>query len=238
MFNQTIFLTTLRQELKKLSNPQVQKSYFRFFKEPVKFYGIPSTAVQKIAKEKFQEIKTLDKNIIFWLCEELFKSDYSEESFIASNLTYALKKQFQPEDFTTFAWWIQKYINNRAKCDTFCNHTLGDFIQQYPQYISELKKRTRSSNRRVKRAAAVTFIIPAKQGKFLNDIFQIADSLLMDTDDMVQKWYGWMLKVASQVHEKKVFEYVMKHKATMPRTALRYAIEKMPKALKVEAMKK
>jgi len=238
MDNQIKFLTTLRQELKKLSTPHVQESAHRFFKEPVKFYGVSSPIVQKIAKEKFQEIKNLDKRTLFWLCEELFKSDYSEEAFIACHRSYAMRKQYQPEDFIIFTWWIQKYINNRAKCDTFCNHTVGEFIQQYPQYVSELKKRTKSSNRRVKRAAAVTFIVPAKQGKFLDDIFQIADALLLDTDDMVQKWYGWMLKAASQSHEKKVFAYVMKHKKNMPRTALRYAIEKMPKSLKIEAMKR
>ena len=55
---------------------------------------------------------------------------------------------------------------------------------------------------------------------------------------MVQKGYGWMLKVASQAHLQEVFDYVMKHKAVMPRTALRYAIEKMPPELKSEAMKK
>jgi 3-methyladenine DNA glycosylase AlkD len=55
---------------------------------------------------------------------------------------------------------------------------------------------------------------------------------------MVQKGYGWMLKVASQAHEKKVFDYVMKNKKVMPRTALRYAIEKMPKSLKDKAMAK
>ena len=115
---------------------------------------------------------------------------------------------------------------------------MGEFIEQYPHYITELKKRTKSSNRRVKRAAAVTFIIPARRGKFLTDIFEIADALLIDPDDMVQKGYGRMLKVASQAHQKKVFDYVMKHRTTMPRTALRYAIEKMPKYLKVQAMKK
>lgn len=47
-----------------------------------------------------------------------------------------------------------------------------------------------------------------------------------------------MLKVASNKHENEVFDYVIKHKSVMPRTALRYAIEKMDKSLKAEAMKK
>jgi len=65
MFNQILFLSTLRQELKKMSNPHVQKSALRFFKEPVKFYGISSASIQKIAKQRFQEIKNLDKKTIF-----------------------------------------------------------------------------------------------------------------------------------------------------------------------------
>ena len=82
------------------------------------------------------------------------------------------------------------------------------------------------------------FRSPARQGKFLNDILEIADILLLDGDDMVQKGYGWMLKVASQKHQKAVFEYVVANKALMPRTALRYAIEKMPSELKKLAMGK
>jgi 3-methyladenine DNA glycosylase AlkD len=55
---------------------------------------------------------------------------------------------------------------------------------------------------------------------------------------MVQKGYGWMLKEASKPHQKEVFDFVMMHKSVMPRTALRYAIEKMPPELKVRAMEK
>lgn len=231
-------LSNLRKQLQQLSDEKTREIAHRFFKEPILVYGVKSASVQKLAKDTRKEIKDLDKQTIFWLCESLFQSDYCEESFIASAWTYELRKQYQPEDFSIFTKRIEKYINNRAKCDTFCNHTMGECITQYPSYLAELKKRTKSPNRRVKRAAAVTLIIPAKKGKFLADVFQIADALLLDPDDMVQKGYGRMLKVASQAHQQEVFAYVMTRKATMPRTALRYAIEKMPLAMKAQAMTK
>ena len=90
----------------------------------------------------------------------------------------------------------------------------------------------------MRRAAAVSLIVPAKKGLFLKDVFEIADKLLVDKDDMVQNGYGWMLKVSCQKHEEEVFDYVMANKTLMPRTALRYAIEKMPADLKKLAMEK
>jgi len=78
----------------------------------------------------------------------------------------------------------------------------------------------------------------ARKGKFLKDIFEIANTLLSDPDDLVQKGYGWMLKAAGEAHQKEVFDYVMEKKQVMPRTAFRYAIEKMPEELKEKAMEK
>jgi 3-methyladenine DNA glycosylase AlkD len=135
-------------------------------------------------------------------------------------------------------------VNNWADCDTLCNHTVGTFVMMYPEYVRELKNWAKSTGRWVKRAAAVSLIIPARKGMFLNDIFEIADILLPDKDDMVQKGYGWMLKAASETYhkndsyQKAVFDYVMAKKAVMPRTALRYAIEKIPQELRMEIMKK
>ena len=142
------------------------------------------------------------------------------------------------EDLAVFRRWIDTYITNWASCDGFCNHTVGDFIEQFPDYVDELKSWTQSDNRWMRRAAAVSLIVPAKHGKFLKESIEIAGLLLTDTDDMVQKGYGWLLKEASRKHTSEVFTYVMKNKKVMPRTALRYAIELMPKELKAEAMKK
>lgn len=228
----------IRKELKKNSDEKTKASGKRFFKEAVKLYGVKSAIVSKIAREYFQQIKDKSKPEIFNLCEALWQSGYMEESFVACHWSYRIHKQYEPQDFRIFERWTDKYISNWASCDTFCNHAIGSFVEMYPEYLSRLLIWAKSKNRWVRRAAAVSLIVPGKQGKFLPEIFQIADMLLLDEDDLVQKGYGWMLKVASQAHQKKVFDYVMKHKDVMPRTALRYAIEKMPQELKIKAMKK
>lgn len=228
----------IRRELKKNADKKTKESGERFFKEKIKLYGVKTAVVGKIGKEYFKEIKDKSKKDIFDLCEKLWQSGYMEESFIACNWSYYVRKKYEPKDFQVFEKWINKYVSNWAACDTFCNHTVGEFIEMYPKYLSNLKKWTKSENRWVRRAAAVSLIVPGKRGKFLKDIFKIADLMLLDGDDMVQKGYGWMLKVASQAYEKPVFDYVMKNKKTMPRTALRYAIEKMSHNLKAKAMAK
>jgi len=172
------------------------------------------------------------------LCEELFRSDYGEEAFIAAEWAYRMHKSYEPADFAVFERWVEKYVNNWAKCDTLCNHAVGAFIEKYPEYVKKLKGWAKSGNRWVRRASAVTLILPARNGKFLDDVFELSDILLRDEDNLVQKGYGWMLKEASKAYQQHVFDYIMKHKKDMPRTALRYAIEKMPQKLRKKAMKK
>jgi 3-methyladenine DNA glycosylase AlkD len=231
-------LEDIREELEQLADPIIRKSSERFFKEPVKTFGLKTSEVSRIAKENFKTIKQFDKNEIFMLCETLWQSGYMEESFIACNWSYMLNGKYEPADFDIFERWVHNYVSNWASCDTLCNHTIGAFIDKYPEYIDKLKTWAKSPNRWVRRAAAVSLIIPARRGRFLVDIFEIANILLLDTDDLVQKGYGWMLKAASESHQMEVFEFVVKHKSIMPRTSLRYAIEKMPKEMRLKAMEK
>lgn len=231
-------IENLRSELKQNADEKTRNTGERFFKEEVKLYGIKSAIVGSISKAHYRSIEVKSKSHIFSLCDELWKSGMLEESFVACNWSHFIHKQFEQSDFEVFEKWVDNYITNWASCDTFCNHTVGDFIVMYPAYLSGLKKWAKSSNRWMKRASAVSLIVPARKGKFLSDIFEIADILHSDKDDMVQKGYGWMLKSASQAHQKEVFDYVVRKKATMPRTSLRYAIEKMPAELKAIAMAK
>lgn len=230
----------VRQILRERVDPKTLQTSGHFFKpgEQAKVYGVRMNEVSKIAKEFSKEVSTLPKAEIFALCEELWQSGYLEEAVVACECAYALRKQYEPEDFEVFEHWLSAYVDNWASCDTLCNHTIGTFIEQYPQYLSRLKVWTASENRWVRRGAAVTLIIPARKGLFFEDILEIATTLLHDQDDLVQKGYGWMLKAASEAYQERVFDFIVCHKATMPRTALRYAIEKMPADMRAEAMKK
>ncbi len=229
---------SIRQELIRSSDEKTIKTSQHFFKEKILTYGVKVPLVGKIAKEHFKLIKHLPKKEILNLCSQLWATGYLEDSFIACNLSYFIHKDYDASDFNIFESWVEKHVNNWASCDTLCNHTIGTIVEQYPELISRLKAWTLSSNRWTRRAAAVTLIIPGRKGLFLDEIFEIASILLLDSDDMVQKGYGWMLKSASQAHQAEVFDFVMRHKSVMPRTALRYAIEKMPAEMKARAMTK
>jgi 3-methyladenine DNA glycosylase AlkD len=231
-------IENVRIDLIRNSDEKAKQSGERFFKEEIKLYGMKSSVTKQISKDHYKALPDKNKSQVFVLCEDLWQSGYIEESFIACDWSYNVHKNYEPTDFEVFERWVKRYINNWASCDTFCNHSVGTFIEMYPDYLSRLKKWARSDNRWVKRASAVSLIVPARKGKYLTDIFEIADILHADRDDMVQKGYGWMLKSASKPHQEDVFDYVIRKKATMPRTALRYAIEKMPQDLKALAMAK
>jgi len=231
-------INKIRNQLEESIDVKTKEKSQGFFKEKIEFYGVKIPVVNKISKDSFKDIEAFDKAEIFRLIEILWQSGILEESFIACNWTYSLRQNFQPNDFEIFKNWIDLYINNWASCDTFCNHSVGVFIQMYPDFLMELKKFTKSKNRWMRRASAVSLIIPARKGLFLDTIFEITDNLFLDKDDLVQKGYGWMLKAASESHQQEVFDYIMKKKSVMPRTSLRYAIEKMPIEMRKQAMDK
>lgn len=226
----------IRGELRDSSSEEFMESGKRFFKEEVRLYGVRTPVVNGIAKKYIGPIKSLPKTEMFSLCEELWRSGMLEECFIACNWVYANRDRYDVGDFSVMERWVETYVDNWATCDTFCNHSVGFMVESYPALVERLKVWTGSPNRWVRRASAVSLIVPAKKGLFKGEVFQIADILMTDGDDMVRKGYGWLLKVTCEKHQDEVFDYVMERRDVMPRTSLRYAIEKMPKDMRVQAM--
>lgn len=223
-------------------NANVDRVYkagaIRFFKEPVNPIGVRTPITRKIAAKHWKLVKGLSKAELFDVCEALMKRGTMEETLIAFAWLRKVEKKLEATDFKVFERWLKTYVSNWAHCDEFCTHALGSLIYQFPQLKKKTFTWTRSKNRWLRRAAAVTLIYPFRQPKpDLDFIFRVADALLEDEDDLVQKGYGWMLKVAADHNRSEVFDYVMTRKDRMPRTALRYAIEKMPRKMREQAMK-
>lgn len=234
---QNKIISKIQKELGGNIDIEYKKGACNFFKEKINPMGARLPKVRKISAKYFPEIKNLNKKDIFVLCEKLL-SGYDEEKTIAFDWARRIGKQYTKNDFKIFEGWLKKYVSNWAACDDLSYHVLGYCIFQFPEYLPELKKWAQSKNRWLRRASAVTMIYSNRKNKYIDEAFEIADILFNDSDDLVQKGYGWMLKEISNLYPQKVFEYVMARKENMPRTALRYAIEKLPKDYKVKAMTK
>ncbi|MDR2512032.1 MAG: DNA alkylation repair protein [Bacteroidales bacterium] len=242
----------IRNLLLKKSDEKIARGAQRFFKNEINALGVKAKDVDDIAKNFYKEnLKDQPKQAIFDLAEMLFQSKFLEENGIACQFVIISKKCYEKNDIFVFERWIDKYVSNWAICDSFCNHAVGEIVEKFPGHIEILKKWSLSENLWLRRASAVSLIIPSRKGLFLKEILEISSNLLIDKEDMVQKGYGWLLKAASMTEtmakgdgktKKKNFDtilnFILNNKSVMPRTSLRYVIEKMPEDVRRLAMDK
>jgi 3-methyladenine DNA glycosylase AlkD len=88
-----------------------------------------------------------------------------------------------------------------------------------------------------RRAAAVSLVVPARRGFYLDDVFRVAEPLMTDADDLVRKGVGWLLKEASRQHPGEVVEFLLRWRDRTSRVVLRYACELMPPATRDRVLK-
>lgn len=226
--NQEEVILKIRKELKASVDLKYKKGECRYFKEKIKPIGVRSAVVRDITQKYFLLLKKEWKYEDFVkLGEKLLSDGWFEEIGIAFSFMEHLSDQFTQESFYLFEDWLNKYVSNWANCDQLSNHLIGDVVEKYPKYINNLVKWTKSKNRWVRRSSAVSLIIPAKKGLFLKEVFKIAENLMEDEDEMVQKGVGWLLKEASRKHEEEVVKFLLKWKSKTSRLVLRYATEKV-----------
>lgn len=231
-------MAELGREFERRADAKYRESVQRFFREPVELAGVPTPVFRKIESEFYQRVRGLPKAPLFKLCDELLAVGRMEETGIAFAWAWRRRRELGPSDFRVFERWVRQHVTNWGACDSLCCRALGDLLVRFPALAPKVLVWTGSRGRWVKRASAVALIPGVRKGMFLDQALATAERLLLDPDDMVQKGYGWLLKVVADRDRPRVFAYVMSKRATMPRTALRYAIEKMPAEMRSKAMER
>jgi 3-methyladenine DNA glycosylase AlkD len=221
------------EQLKSHSSKEVALGMKRYFKQNPDdvFIGVRMGEVFKLAKE-FSEME-LDE------VEKLLESEIHEARVGAvSILDYlARKKKTTPEKRKEiFDLYLRRHdrIDNWDLVDRAAIYVIGGYLADKDRSI--LYKLAKSKNmweRRTSIIATAYFMMKLKE---VDDTFKIAEILIDDKEDLIHKATGWMLRLAGGVDEKKLFRFLDKHAATMPRTALRYALEKVDKKNKEHYM--
>lgn len=235
----TSAIEQLRRETGRYDKPKYRKNYQRFFKEKLaQPESIALNYLRKISATVYREYRNRPISEKLAICEALLEdgSDYSR--FFAFDWAQKSVKQCGSEEFKRFERWLKTRVNNWAVCDQLCCGVIGELVAINPPLVSKTRKWAKSKNRWLRRASAVALIPGLRESIDIREGLATANLLLADDDDMVRKGCGWLLKEASNRFQDEVFAYIMKNRARMSRTTLRYAIEKLPAGMKKRAMGK
>ncbi|HSV31706.1 MAG TPA: DNA alkylation repair protein [Atribacteraceae bacterium] len=201
-----------------------------------RYYGVRVPLIRSLAREYFAAIQPFPMEERLALCSLLLAEDFHELKITAYQWVEQSKRYLEEKHLPVLEGWLKTYTYDWSDCDDICTNVLGEFFLKYPSKASRCREWALSKNLWVRRAAAVSLIKPLRRGNLLSLCLDIADLLLQDSENLVQKGYGWMLKEASKARPDEVYAFVTARIGTMPRTAYRYALEKFPHELRVRAL--
>lgn len=222
-------LDNIRKDLKKRADKKKAGILQGFFKtcpgeyaEGDVFLGITVPVLRKFA-EKYEDLALNDTL-------RLLKSDIHEErllSLLILILKYRKSNVAGKEKIYNLYLKYTKYINNWDLVDATAQHIIGDYL--YGRDKEPLYKLAKSAllwERRISILATFNFI----KKRYFNDTLKIAEILLRDKHDLIHKAAGWMLREVGSRDMAAEEVFLGKYAGVMPRTMLRYAIEKFPEA--------
>jgi len=216
--------------LKAAGNPDRAAQSRIFFKdyEDVRFYGLAVPEARAVEREFFASVKgawTLEDAL--HLCDLLIRERELEAKQVGIEVLARFKRKFTPALLETIKGWLaDNHCSNWATTDGLCSALLAPLVQKHPELIAELKRWTREENLWVRRASAVPLTGMAGRGQHLDDAYEIAEALLGYPEDLIHKATGWLLRDAGKTDAQRLEAFLLRHGPRIPRTALRYAIEK------------
>ncbi len=185
------------------------------FKLAIEFNGMPIAEIEKLMESPIHEVRAGAISIM-------------DKESRSKKITEERRKEF-------YELYMRRHdrVNNWDLVDLGCLYMTGSYLYDKPHTI--LYKLARSKNIWERRTAILTTCYFLRKGD-TTDTFRIAEMLVNDKEDLIHKATGWMLRFAGDKDKKKLAAFLDKHAATMPRTLLRYSIEKLDKKQKEHYM--
>jgi len=234
-------LLKIQNELKSLADPKQAQNLQRFFKtgkgeyaQGDVFYGIKVPVTRGIAKKHGKEVSLEE-------AEELLHSKIHEERLCALLILiqkFESKETAPAKQKELFDFYLAntKYINNWDLVDLSSHEIVGAYLFSRPKERNVLKKLAKSELLWERRIAMVSCYYFIYRKEFAEPI-EVAETLLNDEQDLMHKAVGWMLREIGKRDLGLLEGFLKKHYKEMPRTMLRYSIEKFPEVKRKKYLK-
>jgi 3-methyladenine DNA glycosylase AlkD len=223
-----------RAALRAAADPRVARSQKRFFKpwERISLYGLKTPEVKRIEREVYAHVRkswAFAEALVF--CDLLMRDRHLESKSVGLSLLERYHRQFEQDLLATAHGWLEDGLcDNWAVTDDLSTGVLWRLLERFENIAGQFGKWRQSRNFWVRRASVVVFVKCAGKGRHLDRIYRSVTALLPDSHDLIHKACGWLLREAGKADARRLEKYMLKHGPAIPRTTLRYAIERFPNA--------
>jgi 3-methyladenine DNA glycosylase AlkD len=221
----------VRQALGRLARPSPGFDASRYFRDAggLQFLNIGTERVRAMARDVVRGHPDWSVNEAARFADMLIRDRHLEVKGIAVEVLSRYRRTFTPSLLRSWKGWLATgYASNWATTDAICGLLIGPLVLEYPRLAKELASWTRHPSLWVRRASAVGLIPLARKGQALVQTYGVARQLHRDSEDLIQKAVGWTLREAGKTDMARLERYLIQHGARIPRTTVRYAIEKFP----------
>jgi 3-methyladenine DNA glycosylase AlkD len=202
----------------------------RYFKEPVNYYGVDYGWFKEWKADFLESLRpgwTVDDAVRF--CEIVLEDDHMESRGIGYQVVGEFVEGAGPELLEKVKSWLEGFCGNWGLVDNLAPSVLTPLLRKHPELAGEVKSWASSPNQWVRRGSAVGFVDLVGEEPFKDDPYEVATALQGDEEDLTRKAVGWLLREAGKVDRDRLEAYLLEQGPKVPRTTLRYAIEKFPK---------
>lgn len=226
--------------LEARADPERAEGGKKFFKsdEEIRLLGIRAPEIRKLSQELYSLVKPhWTEEQAVELCALMLPNKYLEAKAFCILILERFVKDLDKKHFFLIKKWIENhYSSNWATLDTLCSRVLSPFLEDNPGYVGEVLGWADSKNMWLRRASIVSFVKPARRGKYVGMIHKAAEKLFSDQEDLIQKANGWILRESGKTDMDRLERFLLKNGEKIPRTTLRYAIERFPEKKRKEIL--
>jgi 3-methyladenine DNA glycosylase AlkD len=221
-----------KRALARMGRPAGDFDSSRYFRGPgdLGFYNVGTAAMRGLARSihaQHQAVWSIDEAMAF--ADTLIEDRHLEVKGVGIELVARYRRDFTPRLLRSWKRWLARnHSANWATTDAICGALIGPLILAHPGLDAGLRVWARDRNMWVRRASIVGLIPRARRGESLDLVYDIARHLHADPEDLIQKAVGWGLREAGKTDMARLERYLRANGASIPRTTLRYAIERFP----------
>ena len=220
--------------MRSQENKKRAEGMMAFFKTGEGQYGHGDIFLGCWTTPQMQEFAKIHSNLSLKDLQELIKSPYHEERALALEILEIQYKKNKDKKHIDFYLKNKHHINNWDLVDMSAYNIIGDFalLKGKKKMLLDLAKSSHHWDRRIAIVASLAFI----RAKELDLTYTLAKKFLKDKEDLMHKATGWMLREAGKRDLAKLLSFIKTYGSKMPRTMLRYAIEKLPESQRKEIL--